>query len=144
ARRFDAPLNLMFCLALEAAARLSKAFGEPQAATDFAAAADRVRAGIVAAFWDPGEGAFQSYVDSDKPRHFAEFTQSLALLARVPAPADAARLRQRLVQPDNGMIATTLSHCHYKFEALLMEPQKYGRWVFDAIERDWGSMLRRG
>ncbi len=142
--RFDAPLNLLFCLALTAAANLGEAVGDSSAAATLNEAADRLRRRIATAFWDQTEAAYQTYIGADAPRHFSELTQALALLAGVPTHDIASRLRQRLTQPNNGMIATTLSHSLYKFEALLTEPRQHGRWVFDTIARDWGHMLRRG
>ncbi len=143
-RRFDAPLNLMFCLALDAGARLSRVCGDQSGATEFQAVADRLRRRIGEAFWDGAEGAYLTYLGDEAPRHFSEFVQSLALLAGVPGTADAGGLRQRLSLSDNGFVVTTLSHCHYKFEALMMEQQVYGQEVFRRIGCDWGHMLLRG
>lgn len=143
--RYDAPLNLMFALALAAGSRLADAVGDHQTAKKWNRSADSLCKQIAKAFWDAKAGAFRSYTGKGTAAHYAEFVQSLALLARIPIGTAAAnKLRARLASEDNGLIATTLSHCHYKFEALMMQRQKYGKWVFDAINRDWGEMLLRG
>lgn len=144
ARRYDAPLNLLFCLAIEAGARLGDACQDNASAQTYREVAARIRQRIAAAFWDSAENAYQTSIGEGAVPHFAELTQSLALLASVP-PADiASRLRGRLAQDANGLVAATLSHCLLKFEAMLMDSQAHGPRVFDAIRRDWGHMLSSG
>ncbi len=142
--RFDAPLNLFFCLALDSAAMLSEACGDAHTAAEYRSAAQYIRAAFHPRFWDETVGAYQSYIGDGARTFHHELTQSLAILCRTCPPEVARGLRDRLVAKDNGLVETTLSQSLYKFEALLQKPDLYGKWVFDKIARDWGYMLRSG
>jgi len=142
--RFDAPLNLFFCLALDASAKLAEACGESDFAKAYTSAAQQIRSRFHPLFWNAGQSAYATYRGVVGDDHFAELTQSLAILSGA-APADiASQLKDRLVRDANGLVETTLSQSLYKFEAVLTDKQKYGRWVFDKIARDWGNMLYNG
>ena len=142
--RFDAPLNLFFCLALDSAARMSVVCGESRKASEYRSAADYVRAAFHPCFWDEKAGLYESYRGEGARSFHHELTQSLAILTGACPPDIAKKLRERLASEGNGMVETTLSQSLYKFEALLQEPGLYGKWVFDKIARDWGHMLRNG
>lgn len=141
-QRFDAPLNLFYCLALDAAAFLARHCGEKDEADGFAAHANAVRRAIHARFWDESAGLYRTYEPSDT--HYADLTQALALVSRTCPEDLASGLRERLAAGGEGIVRATLSHSIYKYEALLQEPEKFGRFVFDDIRRDWGYMLKRG
>jgi hypothetical protein len=142
--RIDAPLNLFLCLALDISSNLAKICGHLDEAKTYQLAADRIRAQFHELFWNPNEKAYATYRGTTDPDHFAELTQALAIMAgAAPAPI-ASILKDRLIRENNGLVETTLSQSLYKFEALLTEKKKYGRWVYDRILRDWGFMLFNG
>jgi hypothetical protein len=142
--RFDAPLNLFFVMALEAAGRMAHACGNCMAARHYQETAVGVKAAIHEAFWDSAARAYRTYLGGTEGEHYAELTQSLALCARVCPEPLAAPLRKRLSGRDNGLVPVTLSYALFKFKALLDEPESYGQMVFDAIADDWGHMLYSG
>jgi len=142
--RIDAPLNLFYCLALDAAATLARWCGVADLADRYSSEARCLREAIHGLFWDGRSGLYRTRSDDEPKRHFAELTQSLALVAGV-CPADAAAgLRERLAAGGPNVVRTTLSHSLYKYEALLQDPDRYGSFVFDDIRRDWGHMLDSG
>jgi hypothetical protein len=141
---YDAPFNLFFVMALDAAVRLAKYCGHLEAAEYYSSTASRVRRAIHERFWNPMESAYRTYDRQKGEDHYAELTQALALCTEVcPAPL-AARLRSRLSKRDNGFVPVTLSYSLFKFQALLDEPELYGQMVFDSIADDWGHMLFNG
>ena len=81
---------------------------------------------------------------TDSSTHYAELTQSLAVLAKICTDEDAAALRGKLADDNNKMVKTTLSQLLYKFEALLADKSNYGKYVFNRINADWGGMLFKG
>jgi len=82
--------------------------------------------------------------DNKKIRHFAELTQALAICAGICSGDTASILRRKLSLKDNNMVKCTISHSIYKYEALLGEPEKYAKQVFEEIAEDWGYMLYNG
>lgn len=140
--RSDAPLNLFYLLSLDATARMARECG--QNPEPFQTKATEVRKVFHSQFWDEAEQAYVTRIGAEQKPHFTELTQALAILADV-VPADKVdALREKLAGDDNGMVACTISHTLYKFEALLTNRDKYGKRVFDLIARDWGYMLSQG
>ncbi len=134
--RYDAPYNLFFILALDAASTLASALRDNDCSAIYKEVADQLRAEVHKTFWS--NGSYLTY--SDDKRHRCEFVQALAIIAEVCPDM----LRNRLASDDNGLVKTTLSHCLYKFEALLGDADRYAKTVFGQIARDWGHMLMAG
>lgn len=143
--RFDAPLNLFFLLALQAFVALLRRTGQPTKQASYEIMIKSLRQTIHEQFWDPKAQAYITYIGNhDIPKHFAELTQSLALLAGVCPERLTGHLRTCLIDDSSQFVETTLSQSAYKFEALLMEKEKFGTWVFSKIAHDWGKMLYNG
>ena len=143
--RFDAPLNLYYINALRSAARIFEFCGDKVAAEKYQEQAKRTAVEVKHVFRDQETGLYRTFVgDLAIENHFAELTQSLAILTGVADQAEASLLQDRLICPENGMIATTLSQSLYKFEAILAGREQYAKEVFAGISRDWGSMLYAG
>ncbi|MCE5323557.1 family 78 glycoside hydrolase catalytic domain [bacterium] len=144
-KRFDAPFNLFYILALDAVASLAAALGDSDTNAAYQSLADSLRSRVHEVFWDFQNGVYQTYAGECAARdHYCELVQSLAILAGICSKETAAELRKRLATDDNGLVKTTLSYTLYKFEALLTDPGSYGAYVFDQIKRDWGYMLLHG
>lgn len=144
AGRLDAPLNLFFCLALEAGGQLAGWAGDNAAEANYFGCLAEVKQAFHRTFWDESQKAYRTYCGKNCASHFAELTQALALCCGA-VPADCAGIvRARLADKQNGLVRTTLSYAIYKYEALLQEPGKYGGSVFEDIAADWGYMLYSG
>ncbi len=142
--RFDAPLNLLFCMALDVSASLARECGNSGQAESWTCHAEKIRKHFHSMFWDSSRNSYRTYVGDGAIKHFSELTQSLAILARACPDDRMPELRALLASNDNGLVRTTLSQSIYKFEALLTDKPNYGKWVFNSISKDWGHMLSCG
>lgn len=142
--RYDAPLNFLFILALRAAAEICEECGERKSAESYRTIKVKTADAGHKMFWDQEKQLYYTGNSQDMQSHFAELTQSLALLTKSMPNAISTELRAKLAQQDNGMVKTTLSQCIYKFEALLQDKETYGSTVFSQISDDWSKMLYAG
>ena len=140
--RKDAPLNLFYSLALDAASKLAHYCGDQQLADSTAQQQLALNTAIHKKFWN--QDSMQYWTYTDNAEHYAELTQSLALLAGIVPDKYASQLRSKLANRSNGMVRATLSYSIYKYEALLQQPEQYGKIAIDDIRKDWGYMLSQG
>jgi len=141
--RFDAPLNFLYIMVLQAVANMAKQIGEEKFAEQCLQQSEQLKSTAHKTFWDPGENAYKSYVGDQAISNYAELTQSFAILAGVGTDTIHNDLRDKLVDEQNGMTTTTLSQSLYKFEAILIDETR-GQFVFDKILKDWSKMLFAG
>lgn len=144
AERRDAPLNLYLCMAFDAAEFLALQCGYAENAELYGYWREEILRGFHEHFWNEEKKLYRTYLDGELREHYAELTQSLAIYARACPAEIVPLLRKRLVTENSDMVKMTLSTMLYKFEALLGEPDKYSKFVFDSIESIWGSMLFKG
>lgn len=142
--RFDAPLNLFFCMALDAAVFLEESCGYKDHSIKYKDLSEKIKHNFHVKFWDEGMRAYSTYCGKDCKAHYAELTQALAICVNACEKKICSALRQKLASTNNGMIKTTLSYNIYKYEALLEEPEVYADSVFEEIARIWGNMLFSG
>ncbi len=91
-------------------------------------------------FWDDAAGCYTSYINVRGEKfHICELTNSLIVYA---GAAEGDRLDSVLGHLAAGdLLYVTLSHSIFKYEALMLRPEKYARTVFGDIARQWGHML---
>ena len=142
--RYDAPLNFLFILALRASSKICEECGEVKAAASYRSIETTTADAAHKMFWNQEKQLYCTGSSKEMQSHFAELTQSLALLTTSIPTSITTDLRAKLAQKDNDMVKTTLSQCLYKFEALLQEKDKYGSTVFAQISKDWSRMLYAG
>lgn len=142
--RIDAPLNLFFCLALQAGMELAGWVGDREASALYGSCLADLRKAFHPIFWDDEKKAYKSYAGVGHEPHFAEITQGLALCSGVVPEDCAGIVRARLANKNNSFVRTTLSYALYKYEALLQDPDRYAAFVFEDIASDWGHMLFHG
>ena len=142
-RRFDAPLNLLLLLSLEADADVVEAFGDGGTAARWRAAAAKLRARIRTFFWNASARRFDTYRGTDAPRNGHELTQALAILADVVPEGELGPLAEKLSAPSD-WVETTLSQSLHKFEALAKAGPVCGRRARRTMEALWGGMLDAG
>jgi alpha-L-rhamnosidase len=144
--RFDAPLNFLYILALQATANMAHWLSEKGVASQCLDEAQSLRSAAHGAFWDAQVGAYRTYLDDcGQRRHLGELTQALAILGGVGDDAARRQLREKLMNERNGMTPTTLSQSLYKFEAILLSDEdRCARFVRDRITADWSRMLYAG
>lgn len=139
--RFDAPLNLFLCMALESAAMLANACKDSAAAQEYILRAESIKKAFHRKFWDENREVYRTYSGDVCQEHYAELTQALAICAKACDEKIAEVLRECLAKEQNGLVKTTLSYSLYKYQALLECPEKYAAIVFDEITKHWGHML---
>ncbi len=144
-KRFDAPLNIYFILALRAADEIFNACGEMAIAEQYRKQAILTHKAVNENFWVESQNLYQTYCgDYAITSHYAELTQALAILSEVADESKTIILQDRLKQEDNGLVGTTLSQSLYKFEAILYKRDDWANDVFSRIREDWGYMLYNG
>ncbi len=138
-RTYDAPMNAFYAMALRAAAKLEEACGDMTAAAAYTAQYKGLNARMDRLFWNGEKQAYATFVRNGEQFHYAELTNSLVAYcdacpdSRLPAVMEALAAKT--------LLPVTLSHSIYKYEVLLRDPAKYGKYVFDDIAEIWGKML---
>ena len=139
-KRYDAPMNAFAALALRRLALLEDALGLDGAR--WRAAAKRIAAAAHGRFFDRGKGRYRSYAAAGEIWGDDELTQALMVCADV-CPEDC--LDSVLAALAGGSLTTiTLSYSIFQFDALMKRPDRYAKWVFERVARDWGRMLYAG
>ena len=115
----NAEMNLFYLAALQGAAKIEDAFGNPHLAAHWREKAAKLKPAIVKQFFDEGRGLFAS--DAAK-KSFAEHAQCLALLTDVFEGERAQALFERLIS-DKNLHRTTVYFSYYLFETYF----KFGR-----------------
>ncbi|MCX7819908.1 MAG: alpha-L-rhamnosidase [Kiritimatiellae bacterium] len=129
--------NLLYVLALRAAAEVETALGEPALAARWTARADATAAAIRRAFWNESRGLL---ADNLAHTEFSEHAQCLALLADVLPPAEARRAFDGLLRDPN-LSRTTIYFSFYLLETWW----KMGRGDLIVPRLDfWKELLRQG
>lgn len=137
-----APLQAMFIIAAENYLSLCRLTGHTPAWEDLLQQIDRLRQACQQ-LWHGERQVFVTCPDAEWPDN--ELVQALMLCAGVPTEEQKALLLEKLANAGHSQLnPVTLSHSIYKYEALMTQPQTYGRFVADDIERIWGRMLFRG
>ena len=140
-KRFDAPLNLFFILALESGATCAQACGDRPAAERWRTAAAALRERVRNKFWDPTRKEFVTRLGGGVPA--AELVQSLALLAKAVPPDAEEALVKKLSEPSD-WLEVSLSQSLYKYEALIAEGGEAARQAVKTMTAIWKRMLDAG
>ena len=140
-KRFDAPLNLFFILALESGATCARACGDLPAAERWTVAAAALREQVRNKFWDPVRKEFMTRLGGGVAT--AELVQSLALLAKAVPPDEKATLVRKLSAPSD-WLEVSLSQSLYKYEALIAEGGETARQAVKSMTAVWKRMLDAG
>lgn len=110
----NALINLQYVYSLDRAAEMHEFVGEGHLAAHWREVADRVRAAIVATYWDEARGLL---ADDPAHAHYSEHVQALALLTGLlDGPRRERMIAGLLSAPD--LARTTVYFSHYLFEAL--------------------------
>lgn len=144
-KRYDAPLGAFFALALEAAAGLYRYLGEGKQAKRCEQEKQQINQALDSYFWNPESEVYETTIEDGKTNlHFCELTQAL-MICSGSVPAEKRKvILEKLASPREKLIPATLACMIFKYEALLTEPGRYGRFVKEDIGRIWGSMLYQG
>ena len=137
---YDAPLNAMVVMALDAVSNICSISGDIDKSAYYASKADKLRAAIDDYFWDSGRQVYATYCDMNgELSHYCELTQSLTVYSGVCPKAKYPAVLEAVA--DKKLIPVTISHSIFKYEALMRDEQKYSKYVFDDIAEEWSKML---
>ena len=74
--------------------------------------------------------------------HYAELVQALALYTGIVPQERQKALREKISK--GAFMRASMSTSIFVYEALLQEPEVYGRYVFEKVAERWGNMLFSG
>ena len=138
-KRFDAVLNCLFSMALQAMHHLALAL---QRESGYLALAEKANNAIRAQFYDADRGVF---MNSTRDARGSELVNALAILCGAADGEEAARLAALLVRQDNGLTPATLSMRCFLYDALLKTDRAhYAPWVIQDIDCRYEKMLAAG
>lgn len=104
--------------------------------------AENMKVAIHKYFWQEDKGYYASFIREGQLCHACELTQALALMCgAVPEELREGVLETLTGNMGEDFYPVTLSTCIYKYEALLQNPEKYGRFVFNQVADIFGGML---
>lgn len=141
--RYEAPLNAFYLMALQAAEKLAGYLGKEQRAQTYLNRQREVKQGLQH-FWNPATGAFAAFLENEQPSHYDKLTNALILSADGCTKEQSELVLQQLAEQDGSLADLTLSCRIFLYEALMRQPDTYGRWVMEDIARIWGDMLFSG
>jgi len=94
------------------------------------------------AFWNEEEGAYASFIRDGEQVQYAELVQALALITETCPSVRREALAEKLFAKK--FVPISLAYSIFKYEALLMQPDKFAEAVFDEIAERWGAMVFQG
>jgi hypothetical protein len=142
--RYDAMLNAIFCMALEAGAGLNTSCQQPDVAGKYRDIASGLRGAFHDRFWMSEAAAYANSIGQDVQPTFSGLTQAMAICAHLCPDGMQASLISRLASNDRALSPVSLSQTLYKYEAILSLRDAHSKGVFEEIAKIWGEMLFRG
>ncbi|MEE1200318.1 MAG: family 78 glycoside hydrolase catalytic domain [Christensenellales bacterium] len=133
---FDAALNCLFSIALQAMDSLSLRLGRP---ARYEGLIQAINEEICARFFRNG-----CFYNDERLNSVSELTNALAVLCGAAGSA-AAELARRLASDANGWTPVTLSMIGFKYDALLqVDKTHYRSFILEDIQRRYLPMLEQG
>ena len=137
----DLPLNAFVSMAYQSMSKILAVLGMD--GTLYSDAAARLNKTCHDTFYHAEAGWYYTKISglTGERSHLAQLTQALAVCAGI-CPADAMDKVLENLAYNKDLLEVTLSHSVFRYDALLMQPEKYGRYVFDHIAKQFGYMLK--
>ncbi len=138
---YDLPLNAFVSMAYQSMGKILAALGKDGSLYTDAAA--KLNETCHKAFYNEEAGWYYSKINctTGEKSHLAQLSQSLAVCAGI-CPDDALDKVLENLAYNTDLLEVTLSHSVFRYDALLMQPEKYGRFVFGHIAKQFGHMLK--
>lgn len=92
-------------------------------------------------FWDEEKCAYKSVIsyERDLPVYYTELASALAVCGGICPENKLSAVLEKLASGE--LNAITTSHARYKYDALMLQPEKYSSYIMKEIEQIWGNML---
>ena len=107
-------ITLQFVYALDRAAELEVALGQPAEGARYRVVADKLRAAVRARAWDAGRGLFR---DAAEGQAVSQQTNTMAVLVDALPASEQPALMERVLS-DRSLVQSTYYYSFYVFEAL--------------------------
>jgi alpha-L-rhamnosidase len=131
------PLDLQLLLAYDWASAMEQALGSARVSAEYREAASKLRSAIPRLYWDPGRKMF---ADTTAHQHFAQFSNALAVLARVIEGAEARGLVNRILS-DSTIVQSTY-YSKYYLNAAVNQVGEGDRHL--DLLGEWDQMVEQG
>ena len=136
---YDAPLSAFVSMAFGSLSKLCERLGDPDSERYLSLRNEVNKAAEI--FYDAEKGVYASYLRNGKRIHFAELTNSLLVCAGAVPEERLGCVLEAL--KSGGLIAVTLSHSIFKYDALLSRDGNED-FVMNDIAEKFGHMLTHG
>lgn len=137
---YDAPLNAMVSMALNAVSKLYELLGEKQKSAFYCEKSKELNNSINNNFWDEDKKLYASFINKEEELfHYCELTNSLVVYCNACTEERLASVLYALASKT--LIPVTISHSIFKYDALMRDEEKYSKYVFDDIANEWSKML---
>jgi len=139
---YDLPLNAFVSMGLSSFSKIMDALELD--GTPYRNAAAALNTAAHEHFFNPAQGLYYTNINiaSGEKFHLAQLSQSLAVCAGI-CPENALDCVLENLAYNKDLLPVTLSHSIFRYDALLKQPEKYGRYVFDHIAQVFGTMLKQ-
>lgn len=137
-------LHMLFlCLAIESTVSVAEKLNDTRFINEYQIKLRELKEMFDEMFWDNGKKLYSSFRVEGELVRFDELTQSLAVLLGI-AKGERRDFVLDALASDNDLVEITLGYAIYKYEALLVEREKYQGFVLEDIAQKWGKMLFEG
>lgn len=138
----DLPLNAFVSMAFQSMDKILTTLGKDGSA--YREAADKMNTACHNAYYNADAGWYFTKIDpaTGERSHLAQLSQALAVVAGICPESELDRVLENLAY-DQNELEVTLSHSVFRYDALMRRPEKYGRYVFDHVAKQFGHMLRK-
>lgn len=138
----DLPLNAFVSMAFQSMGKILTTLGKDGSA--YREAADKMNTACHNAYYNADAGWYYTKIDpaTGERSHLAQLSQALAVVAGICPESELDRVLENLAY-DQNELEVTLSHSVFRYDALMRRPEKYGRYVFDHVAKQFGHMLRK-
>lgn len=139
---YDLALNAFISMAWQSMGKIMTSLGRDGSMyLDAAEALNRV---CHKTYYNTENGWYWSkkHKQTEKLSHLAQLPQALAICAGICPDDSMEPVLEHLAQ-NGDMLPVTLSHAGFYYDALMHKPEKYGRYVFDHVAKQYGKMLKR-
>ena len=140
---YHAPLSFLVVKALNCAAPLFEKSGDLKTAKKYGKAAGALKSAANEFFFDEKRGLYATYVTDGKKKHYAEYTQAVAVYCGA-AQGERAEKICNVLCSDNELIKLSLSNYLFKYCAVLDTLPQMKDYVYRDIQTRWGKMLCDG
>jgi len=139
---YDAPINAFVSMAARSLAHICNMLGDTEEAKKYFLIHENLNAAIDREFWDEEKQLYYTYINvkTGAKSHIAQLTQALNVYCSACPEEKLDNVLENMAKCEN-MFEATLSHSIFVYDALMMRPEKYAKFVLNDIAEKWGHML---